>query len=57
MPETPNDPQKLVERPQEPADKRFNPLRNEEDMFRVVVWVGAVCLALIVVVVLARAIF
>ncbi|MGB0873076.1 MAG: hypothetical protein ACPGWS_10070 [Solirubrobacterales bacterium] len=57
MPDTPNDPQKRVKRSQEPAEQRFNPLRNEEDMFRVVVWVGAICLVLIVVVALARTAF
>lgn len=57
MPETPKDPQRPVKRAQKPDEKRFNPLRNEEDMFRVVVWVGAVCLALVVVVLLARAVF
>lgn len=43
--------------PEPGDDKRFNPFRNEEDMFKIVLWAGAVCLALIVVVFLARAVF
>lgn len=43
--------------PEQGDDKRFNPFRNEEDMFKIVLWVGAVCLALILVVFAARALF
>jgi hypothetical protein len=35
----------------------WNPLRSERDMFRFVVQVGVVCLAIIVIVVVLRAIF
>jgi hypothetical protein len=35
----------------------WNPLRSERDMFRFVVQVGGVCLAIIVLVVVLRAIF
>jgi hypothetical protein len=35
----------------------WNPLRSERDMFRFVVQVGAFCLAIIVLVVVLRAIF
>jgi hypothetical protein len=35
----------------------WNPLRSEGDMFRFLVQVGAVCLALVVLVVVLRAIF
>jgi hypothetical protein len=35
----------------------WNPLRSERDMFRFLVQVGAVCLAIVVLVVLLRAIF
>ena len=34
----------------------WNPLRSERDMFRFLVQVGAVCLAIIVIVVVLRAI-
>lgn len=57
MPDTSRDPQKPVKAPQKPDDERFNPLRNEADMFRIVLWVTAVSLALIVAVFLLRAIF
>ena len=35
----------------------WNPLRSERDMFRFVVQVGVVCLAIVVIVVVLRAIF
>jgi hypothetical protein len=35
----------------------WNPLRSERDMFRFMVQVGAVCLAIVVVVLILRAIF
>jgi hypothetical protein len=35
----------------------WNPLRSERDMFRFLVQVGLVCLAVIVIVVVLRAIF
>jgi hypothetical protein len=35
----------------------WNPLRSERDMFRFLVQVGAFCLAIIVLVVVLRAIF
>ena len=35
----------------------WNPLRSERDMFRFVVQVGLVCLAIVVIVVVLRAIF
>lgn len=35
----------------------WNPLRSERDMFRFLVQVGVVCLAIIVIVVVLRAIF
>lgn len=35
----------------------WNPLRSERDMFRFMVQVGIVCLAIIVIVVVLRAIF
>jgi hypothetical protein len=35
----------------------WNPLRSERDMFRFLVQVGVVCLAVIVIVVVLRAIF
>jgi hypothetical protein len=35
----------------------WNPLRSERDMFRFVVQVGVVCLAVIVIVLVLRAIF
>jgi hypothetical protein len=35
----------------------WNPLRSERDMFRFVVQVGVVCLAVIVIVIVLRAIF
>jgi hypothetical protein len=35
----------------------WNPLRSERDMFRFLVQVGIVCLAVIVIVVVLRAIF
>jgi hypothetical protein len=35
----------------------WNPLRSERDMFRFLIQIGAVCLAVIVIVVVLRAIF
>jgi hypothetical protein len=35
----------------------WNPLRSERDMFRFVLQVGLVCLAIVVIVVVLRAIF
>jgi hypothetical protein len=35
----------------------WNPLRSERDMFRFLVQVGLVCLAVVVIVVVLRAIF
>jgi hypothetical protein len=35
----------------------WNPLRSERDMFRFLVQVGVVCLAIVVLVVVLRAIF
>jgi hypothetical protein len=35
----------------------WNPLRSERDMFRFLVQVAAVCLAIVVIVVVLRAIF
>jgi hypothetical protein len=35
----------------------WNPLRSERDMFRFLVQVGVVCLAIVVIVVVLRAIF
>ena len=35
----------------------WNPLRSERDMFRFLVQVGVVCLAIIVIVVVLRAVF
>jgi hypothetical protein len=35
----------------------WNPLRSERDMFRFLMQVGVVCLAIVVIVVILRAIF
>lgn len=37
--------------------RKFNPLTNEADMFKVLVGAVAVCFALVLLVLLARAIF
>jgi len=39
------------------GDKRFNPFRNEEDMFKIVLWVAAGCAVVALLAVAARAIF
>lgn len=57
MAETPSDPENAAKSPQKGEDERFNPFRNEGDMFKIVVWAGAVCLALILIVFLVRAVF
>ena len=41
---------------EEPEPHRFNPFINEEDMFKVVLAVGAACLVTVVVVLALRAI-
>lgn len=54
-----NDPDKQQETPENGSERpekgRFNPFLNEEDMFKVVLWVAGGLLALIVVVMLLRA--
>lgn len=52
-----DDPTKPVQAPEQPAPRRFNPFAHEEDMFKVVLWAGGVFLAIILLAVIARAIF
>lgn len=53
------DPDKQPEAPQKPSESPekgpFNPFLNEEDMFKVVLWVAGGLLVLIVVVLALRA--
>jgi hypothetical protein len=35
----------------------LNPLRSEEEAFRFLLWVGAIAIAIVVIVIAARAIF
>jgi hypothetical protein len=44
------DPPDHSRKPEKPAP-RFNPFANEEDMFKIVLWVGGICLVLLPVIV------
>lgn len=41
----------------DPEKQRFNPFLNEGDMFKVVLWVGAVVLVAILIAVVVRGVF
>lgn len=57
-PETPqNGAERASAGPANDPPHRFNPFAHEEDMFKVVLWVGGALLVLIVIVALARTIF
>lgn len=56
MDDQPNDGQPPVQRPEQQDDERFNPFRNEEDMFKIVLWVGGVAAVVILLVVVGRAV-
>ncbi len=36
--------------------QRFNPFVNEDDMFKVVLWAGAICLAIVLLAMIVRSI-
>jgi hypothetical protein len=54
---TPATPEKGAETPPEEPKGRFNPFLNEDDMFKVVLYVGAAVLVLAVLAFLANAVF
>lgn len=56
MDDQPNDGQQPVQRPEKQDDERFNPFRNEEDMFKIVLWVGGAAAVVILLVVVGRAV-
>ena len=57
-PERPSStPENGPETPSEPPKQRFNPFLHEDDMFKIVLYVGAGVLAIAVLAVLAQAIF
>ncbi|MFT4049986.1 MAG: hypothetical protein QM648_09145 [Solirubrobacterales bacterium] len=49
------DPDKHSEAPQRAPQRRFNPFLNEEDMFKVVLWVAGAVFVLVVLAVVVRA--
>jgi hypothetical protein len=55
--DTPEAPENGAETPPEEPKGPFNPFLNEEDMFKVVLYVGAAVLVVAVLVLLEQAIF
>jgi hypothetical protein len=47
---------RLHDRVPDLTPERFNPLKNEGDAFRVVLWVAAVCFAIAALVLIGRAV-
>jgi hypothetical protein len=52
--ETPQNPAQSVSKP--PEKRRFDPFTHEEDMFKIVLWVGAAVLVVAAIIVIVEAI-